>query len=271
MKRVLVFAVVFAACSSGAPSPTARTATTTVVPSTTSTTAPLAATGTGAPITNGSRSRHAVALTFDSNLTDFMIRQLDNGTVASFDNTKVIDILDQYAVSATFFLAGKWMERYPDTTRRLASDSLFELGSHSYAHLGFTDHCYQLGRIALDQMAADVERSEAQLRSLTPKATRLFRFPGGCYDNAALAAIAPTGVTVIQYDLPSGDAFGTNVNAIVQQVLGNVRNGSIVVMHVTGGSTAPHTADALPSIIVGLRARGYQLETVTQLLTTPAA
>src|SRR5438132_902743 len=106
-----------------------------------------------------------------------MIRELDSGRVASFDNTTVIDELDQYHVPATFFLAGKWMERYPDTVRRLAADPLFELGSHSYAHRGFTDHCYHLGRIPLDEMAADVQHSEDLLQSFTPRATKLFRFP----------------------------------------------------------------------------------------------
>ncbi len=200
-------------------------------------------------------------------MTDAMLRELDDGRVASFDNTAVIDELDQARVPATFFLAGKWMERYPDTVRRLAANPLFELGSHSYAHLGFTDGCYHLGRIAESQMAADVDRSERLLRSFTPRATKLFRFPGGCYDAAALRAIAPTGVTVVQYDVASGDAFGTDVAAIVRQVLDHVRNGSIVVMHITGGNTAPLTAKALPDIIAGLRARGFALETVTQLLT----
>jgi len=196
-----------------------------------------------------------------------MISELDTGKVSSFDNIAVIDELERAHVPATFFLAGKWIERYPETVRRLAADPLFELGSHSYAHLGFTDHCYHLGRIPESLMAADVEHNEDLLRSFTSRATKLFRFPGGCYDAAALQAVTPTGVTVVQYDVVSGDAFGTSARAIVRQVLDQTRNGSIVVMHVTGGNTAPLTAKALPDVIVGLRAQGFDLETVTQLLT----
>ena len=72
---------------------------------------------------------------------------------------------------------------------------------------------------------------------------------------------------MVQYDLASGDAFGTNVQAIVRQVLDHAHNGAIIVMHITGGNTAPLTAQALPAIITGLRAKGFDLETVTQLLT----
>lgn len=280
-QRLCVVALtLIAGCSVAAPdhqavpsvlAPPTISATTT--PPALSTSVPPSLPPTGAsvpPIIAGPRDRQAVALTFDTNLTDSMIRELDSGKVASFDNTAVIDELDQYRVPATIFLAGKWMERYPETVRRLAADPLFELGSHSYAHLGFTRHCYHLGYIRPDQMAADVDHSEALLRSFAPHTTKLFRFPGGCYDDTALRAIAPTGVTVVQYDVASGDAFGTSTPAIVHHVLDNVRNGSIIVMHITGGNTAPLTARALPEIVGGLRARGFALETVTQLLTAKA-
>jgi len=217
-------------------------------------------------IDHGPTDRRAIALTFDSNLTDAMIRELDDGRVASFDNVAVIDELDAMQVPATFFLAGLWMERYPDTTARLAADPLFELGSHSYAHRAFHTPCYGLGPLAVDEMAPDILHSEAVLRRFTDHPTPFFRFPGDCYDRTALAAIAPAHVVVIGVDVASGDAFGTSVRAIVDTVLAQAHNGSIVVMHVTGGNTAPLTAEALPAVVNGLRGRGYALVTVSDLL-----
>ncbi|HEY6318688.1 MAG TPA: polysaccharide deacetylase family protein [Acidimicrobiia bacterium] len=215
---------------------------------------------------NGPRDRPLVALTFDSNLTDAMIQELNSGKVASFANVGVIDELDQLQVPATIVLAGKWMERYPDLTRRLAADPLFELGSHSYAHEAFHQPCYGLGTLPTADMAADVAHSEALLRQFTARPTPFFRFPGGCFDAAALRAIAPTGVTVIQYDLASGDAFGTSVSAIVHNVLNNTQAGSIIVMHITGGNTAPLTAYALPAVVTGLRQKGFTLVRLSDLL-----
>ena len=104
------------------------------------------------------------------------------------------------------------------------------------------------------------------LRQFTNRPTPYFRFPGGCHDPTALRAIASTGVTVIQYDLASGDAFGTSVRAIVNNVVNNAQNGSIVVMHITGGNTAPLTAFALPDIVKGLRAKGFTLVRISDLL-----
>jgi peptidoglycan-N-acetylglucosamine deacetylase len=218
-------------------------------------------------ISHGSRDRPLVALTFDTNMTDLMAGELDHHQVASFANGAAIDELVGMQVPATLFLAGEWIERYPDITRKLAQNPLFELASHSYAHRPFHAPCYGLGRaLPVGQMAADVAHSEALLRSFTDDPTTYFRFPGGCYDDSALAAISSTDVTVIQYDVVSGDAFGRSVRTIVDNVLRHAQNGSIVVMHLTGGNTAPLTAKALPAIVDGLRARGFTLVKLSTLL-----
>ena len=221
-------------------------------------------------VRHGRRDSGMVALTFDSNMTDAMLAELARHQVASFDNHKVIDELVAQRVPATFFLAGKWIQRYPDETRRIVADPLFEVASHSYAHRAFHLPCYGLGGLPVAAMAADVARSEALLRRFTPHPTSYFRFPGGCYDRAALRAIAPTHVQVIQYDVASGDAFGTSVHTIVHHTLTQTRAGSIVVLHITDGDTAPLTAAALPAIVAGLRARGLRLVRLSTLLADRA-
>jgi len=220
-------------------------------------------------IAHGSRAVPKVALTFDTNMTDAMLAELDRSKVQSFVNQGAIDELRRLRVPATIFLAGKWVERYPDVTRSLAADPLFELASHSYAHRAFKAPCYGLGAaMPVAEMAPDVERSEQLLRQFTDHPTPYFRFPGGCYDKAALDAVASTGVVVVQYDVASGDAFGTSVNAIVDQTLREATDGSIVVLHLTGGDTAPLTALALPRIVDGLRGRGLQLVKLSDLLAS---
>jgi peptidoglycan/xylan/chitin deacetylase (PgdA/CDA1 family) len=241
------------------------------VPALTRLPSPVAVGAVPGVVDHGPRDRPLVALTFDSNLTDRMSAELDRHQVASFDNRRVIDELDALRVPATLFLAGKWMERYPDEVRRLAADPLFELGTHSYAHKAFHVPCYGLARLPTDEMAADVEHAEHVLAGFTDRPTDYFRFPGGCYDQAALRAIAPAHVTVVGYDVASGDAFGHSAAAIVRNVLTSVAGGSIVVMHITGGNTAPLTADALPPIVDGLRSRGFTLVRVSQLLAPSAS
>ncbi len=245
-----------------APVPLASTSASTST--TTSTTRPRVA-ALPTVVDHGPRDRRAVTLTFDSNMTVDMLHRLDSSRVKTYANLAVLDYLETHHIRATFFLAGLWVDRYPGVTRRIASNPDFEIGSHSYLHLAFHAPCYGEDVLPVDQMAADVESSERQLRHFTNRLTTYFRFPGGCYDMTALRAIAPARVTVIQYDDPSGDAFGTSVPAIIAQTLDHVQNGSIVVMHITEAN-APLTALALPAIVDGLRARRLRIVKLSTLL-----
>ena len=239
-----------------------------VTPRTAATAEPGYLPGTGVPavVAHGPAGRHRIALTFDSNMTDAMLHRLDTGQVDTYANTAVVDELEARHVPATFFLSGKWVERYPGLTRQIAADPDFELASHSYAHLGFTAHCYTLGTLPPADMAADVEHSFDVLAPFGGHQTRYFRFPGGCYDAAALRAVAPAHATVIQYDDVGDDPFNDDTASITRHVLAQAHDGGIVVLHITKAN-APKTADALPGVIAGLQARGYRLVTLSDLLT----
>nr|WP_275941238.1 polysaccharide deacetylase family protein [Planosporangium flavigriseum] len=216
-------------------------------------------------VTNGPRTGNKVALTFDADMTDSMLYNLTSGRVPSYANLKIIETLESRQLPATFFLTGKWAERYPDVTRRLAANPLFELGNHTYKHESFTPHCYHLPQIPPNRMTEDVAHTFRVIEPFGGHQTRYFRFPGGCYDDAALQALAPLGITVIQWDVVSGDPFATAAAPIVHAVLSQVRPGSIVVLHVTEGN-AQFTDEALPPILDGLRARGLQPVTLSELL-----
>jgi peptidoglycan/xylan/chitin deacetylase (PgdA/CDA1 family) len=92
-----------------------------------------------------------------------------------------------------------------------------------------------------------------------------FRFPGGCYDRRALKALTPTGVTAVQWDVVSGDAFATDADAVARDVLAGVRPGSVVVMHCTT-SAAPATERAVRTVVPELRRRGFRFVKVSELI-----
>ena len=95
-------------------------------------------------VTHGNRNLHQIALTFDADMTPAMKKKLDTGVVKSWYNQKIIDVLRQKNVPATIFITGMWAEIYPQVTRDLASDPLFEVANHSYSHPGFTPTCFGL-------------------------------------------------------------------------------------------------------------------------------
>ncbi|MEV7286166.1 polysaccharide deacetylase family protein [Streptomyces sp. NPDC093252] len=205
-----------------------------------------------------------VALTFDADMT------ADQGDRAAsgehFDNPELITTLRRLKVPSTVFMTGRWAEEYPAQARAIGRDPLFEVANHSYSHYAFTGDCYGLPTVAPDRMAADVERAFTAFRAAgVPDPMPYFRFPGGCYDQRALRALGATGVTAVQWDVVSGDAFATDADAVARQVLDGVRAGSVVVMHCTR-SAAPVTEEAIRTIVPELRAKGFRFVKVSELI-----
>ncbi|MFJ8544460.1 polysaccharide deacetylase family protein [Streptomyces sp. NPDC093586] len=205
-----------------------------------------------------------VALTFDADMT------ADEGPRAAagerFDNPQLIATLRRLKVPATVFMTGRWAEEYPDEARSLGLDPQFEIANHSYSHYAYTDDCYGLPTVPRERMRSDVERAyTAFAKAGVPDPMPYFRFPGGCYDRTALGELAPAGVTAVQWDVVSGDAFATDADAVARQVLDGVRPGSVVVMHCTR-SAAPVTERAVRTIVPGLRERGYRFVKVSELI-----
>ncbi|MDG4789599.1 polysaccharide deacetylase family protein [Micromonospora sp. WMMD1102] len=217
-------------------------------------------------VDHGPRTGNLVALTFDADMTDAMLRNLRDGRARSYANLRIVELLERRRVPATFFLTGKWVQRYPELTRRLAGNPRFELANHTYGHLAFTPDCYGLPRLPPGRMTEDVARTFRLIEPYGGRQTRYFRFPGLCHDAAALAALAPLGVTVVDGDVVSGDPFAGAWRPIVKAVLSQVRPGSVVVLHVTEENAAM-TDEALPHILAGLRDRGLRPATLSEVLS----
>ncbi|MFF4349699.1 polysaccharide deacetylase family protein [Streptomyces sp. NPDC001530] len=214
---------------------------------------------------NGPRTQDkTVALTFDADMT------ADQGPRAAagerFDNPELIATLRAFKVPATVFMTGRWADEYPQEAKNIGQDPLFEVANHSYSHYAFTDDCYGLPTVSEDRMRADVERAFASFKKAGVKDVMpYFRFPGGCYDQRALRTLSAAGVTAVQWDVVSGDAFATDSGAVARQVLEGVKPGSVVVMHCTR-SAAPATEQALRTIVPELRKKGYRFVKVSELI-----
>ncbi len=218
---------------------------------------------------SGPRDSGRVALTFDADMTPGMLRELRAGQVRSWYNQQVRDVLDAERVPATIFMTGLWAETYPDVARSLAEDPLFEIGSHTYDHAAFRTPCY--GLFPATDRRYEIERAQESIQSVTGVRPMLLRFPGDCYNRDDQALAAGLGLTVISGDVRGGDGFNPSPAAIASRVLGSLRPGSIVVLHIHGGPNAPMTGLALPAIIAGVRARGLGFATVSEVLGRPGA
>src|SRR5258708_5796689 len=217
-------------------------------------------------ILSAATTSKVVALTFDLDMNAQMAAAARAGAV--WINKDALSYLETHNVHATLFMTGMWAEVYPTLARELATNPNFEIGDHSYSHPAFHTPCYRLEGVSRAEQARQIQRAQQAIERATGVLPQYFRFPGGCYDRQALDLVHAAGLTPVQWNVNSIDAFNNYPQQIVSTVLSEVKPGSIVVMHLHGGANAPATGLALRQLIPELEKRGYQFLTVSQLLAT---
>ena len=220
-------------------------------------------------IWHGPRNTKEIALTFDADMTPIMVDWLHSGQVQTYDDTRITDYLIQNQIKATFFLTGLWIESYPDATKALADNSLFELENHSYSHPSMAGNCFGQPQVPQSQYPFEIEKTQQLIEQYTHETPKYFRFPGGCYDQSDLDLVKKEGLVTVHWDDVANDGFNTNEDEVINNVLSEAQNGSIIVMHMGGQPNTPETANALPTIIAALKNKGYTFVTVAELLNPP--
>lgn len=230
---------------------------------------PISASEAATVIFHGPRDKKRIALTFDAEMTDGMRANLISGRVKSSYDKRIIDILRKTNTKATLFLTGMWIELYPNETADLSKNPLFELGSHSYSDSSYHGFCYGLRQIPSTLRIEEIGATEKLLREHAGIDNRLFRFPGGCYTPDDVKLVNEAQDTVVHWDVSGADGFNESAIQVERNVIGNVQNGSIIILHMNGDPTAPKTAEALPVIISTLKSKGFEFVKVNELLGLP--
>ncbi len=197
---------------------------------------------------NGDKKKARVALTFDTGQATPVVR-------------RVLEALRPLNVHATFFLVGNWAEKNGDVVRALVADG-HELANHSYSHPNFDN-------LSDDQKLAQMMLTERIVHKQTGCTTGpFFRPPFGAQNKHTQAVIASAGFLDILWTANGGDWLpGATAASVHQSVVRNTGNGSIIILH----SSVAWTAEAIPLIVRDLRARGLEVGTLTELLTTDTA
>jgi peptidoglycan/xylan/chitin deacetylase (PgdA/CDA1 family) len=215
---------------------------------------------------HGNREKMEVALTFDACMTTSMLDKLKNGKVSSYYNEKVTEILNLNNIDATFFICGLWAQYYKEIVKSLAENPNFEIENHSYFHYAYTSNSYKLPVLAENEKKSDITLSQNVLKEITGTEPKFFRFPGGFYSDSDIALVRSFGLTVVGWDVVSGDAFNNNTKNIVSNVEKGLEPGSIIVMHINDSTNAPKTHEALQEIINFAKKNGYQFVKISDLV-----
>jgi peptidoglycan/xylan/chitin deacetylase (PgdA/CDA1 family) len=173
---------------------------------------------------------------------------------------RVLDALAARDVHATFFLVGDRATRAAGTVHEIAARG-HEVGSHGWSHRS-------LWLSGPRRTAADIDRAQAILADLTGTPPRFFRPPWGMVNAAMFPILRTRGLQPVFWSIQPEGLRPTPAAAQVTSVLGQAHRGAIVDLHDAEGTPgAPsRVLTALPAMIDGLRAAGYALTTVGELV-----
>ena len=196
----------------------------------------------------GPRGAHRLAMTFDA-----------GGEADAFP--ALVAALSSAGVRSTFFLAGEWMQKHPELVTVLLSEG-HELGNHTWSHRDLT---------LLDdaEIRAEFKQTAALLAKHSPRtARRWWRAPFGERDRRVLRIASSLGLVSVYWTLDSLDSVAPPKSSafLIERITGKSDaqlEGAIILMHVG----EPTTAEALPEILRTLQRRGFEVVTVSSLLS----
>lgn len=197
--------------------------------------------------THGSRDSASVAVTFDDGPNPPRTEQ-------------ILDILESEGCRATFFVIGRWAERWPRSVRRILHGG-HVVGNHSHTH--------QLG-------VDDYDEAQAAIAHITGCGTRFARAPAFDYAACEQSPLIRSGeLVLVDADVNPSDWSRKDADDIAEAILSDphLRAGSIIDLHDGSESTDASTRlarpvpmiEALPTVLRTLRQRGYSVVGLDQL------
>ena len=168
---------------------------------------------------------------------------------------RLLDLAAQRRIRLTFFLVGSQVARKPDIARRIAAEG-HEIGNHSWSHPNFTE-------LSEEAVRDELRKTDDAIVRETGIKPRLMRPPFGAITKAQWDWIEKDfGYRIAWWHVDSRDWKDRDPEVVAHRILGDAREGSIILCHDIHASTV----DAMPEVFDGLLQRGFKFATVSELL-----
>jgi peptidoglycan/xylan/chitin deacetylase (PgdA/CDA1 family) len=186
------------------------------------------------------RSQRCVALTFDDG-------------PSGRTTPRLLDVLADADVPATFFVLGAQAQAYPKLVRRIAAEG-HEIGNHSWSHPDLT-------RMPIGSARKQIDRTSRVIEKITGQRPVLLRPPYGARNKKVDALARSQGYSEVLWSIDTRDWENHSPKKILAAAK-KARRGAIILMH----DIHADTVDAVPAVIAALRKKGFTLVTVSDLL-----
>ena len=182
-----------------------------------------------------------VALTFDDG--------------PSAHTQRLLNILQKYGGKGTFFVLGSTLDSNQETLKRIADDG-HEIGNHSWSHSSFVE-------ISSAEVRNEITKTRNKIYDISGVDSTLVRPPHGACNERIQNIGKELGVAFINWSVDTLDWKTKNANAVYNEIMKDAADGHIILCH----DLHKTTVDAMERAIPALIEKGYQLVTVSELLT----
>ena len=168
---------------------------------------------------------------------------------------KVLDILQRHGAKGTFFMLGQNADRYKSVVARAASEG-HELGVHTWSHI-------KMNSSSRAKVDSEISRTQKVIAAASGISPRVMRPPYGATNKTLIDHMYNRyGMASILWDVDTLDWRKPGVEKVINTAVNKATPGSIILVHDIHASTVA----ALEGIVTGLKARGFQMVTVSELM-----
>jgi peptidoglycan/xylan/chitin deacetylase (PgdA/CDA1 family) len=191
-------------------------------------------------VTNRSRvdGKDRVALTFDDGPDPV-------------DTPKLLDLLREKNVKATFFLVGKRADEYPEIVRRAWAEGHL-IANHTWSH----HHLFCF--LTPSRLRAEIECGTVSVHRICGFRPRLFRSPVGMRHPLLQSYLKDAGLEYVSWSIRTRDTLTWNSGVLARRILNQASSGDIILLHDRLPGGADVMLQALPGVIDELRKRGFE-------------
>ena len=175
---------------------------------------------------------------------------------------RLLDVLAQHNVHATFFLIGRYFQQRPDIVRELVSAGHI-VGNHTFTHPLLTFK-------SAVELRSQLEECDCAMTAAIGEHSKLFRPPFGGRRPAVLRIARRMGLEPVMWNVTGYDWNASSAEQIERKVTSRVRGGNVILLHDGGhlefGADRSYTVTATDRLISRYKAEGYEFVTIPQMM-----
>lgn len=166
---------------------------------------------------------------------------------------QILEVLKNHKVKSTFFFDGSWVKRTPDIAKTI-KEAGHEIGNHAYSHP-------DLSQYSEAGATEELQKTNEVIEETIGVKPQWFAPPSGSFNEGTVRVAHQLGMKTILWTADTVDWRKPDTQEMVNRVLGQVENGTMILMH----PTKP-TAEGINTMIAEIKGRGYKLGTVSDLM-----